>query len=87
MALLAAAVAVVQLVPSFRIPGGRTLLGVLLAVAGIAVALSAYLRWQTAERAMRNSAPIRYSLALPLLTAGMGLLGLLVLLLVIVGRS
>jgi putative membrane protein len=87
MALLAAAVAVVQLVPSFRIPGGRTVLGVLLAVAGIAVALSAYLRWRTMERAMRTSAPVRYSIALPLLTAGMGLLGLLVLLLVVVGRS
>jgi|SoiMethySBSTD1v2_1073268.scaffolds.fasta_scaffold912751_3 putative membrane protein len=85
LALLAAAVAVAQLVPAFRITGGRTLLGVMLAVLGIVVAALAYLRWAAVERAMRLSLRMRYPVVLPLLATLLSVVGVLVLLLVSVG--
>ena len=87
LALMAAAVAVSQFPLAFRVPGGRTVLGVLLAGLGTAVALFAYVHWATAETAMRTSTRLRYSRALPLLSAALGLVGTLVLVFVAVGRE
>ena len=85
LALLAASVPVAQLVPAFRLPGSRTLLGILLAVLGTVVASFAYLRWAATERSMRQSRRPPYPVSLLLLSTGMTLIGLLVLLLVSVG--
>ena len=85
LALLAASVAVAQLVPAFRLPGSRTLLGIVLAVLGTFVACFAYLRWAATERSMRLSLRMRYPVSLVLLSTTMTVIGLLVLLLVSVG--
>ena len=87
LALLAASVAVSQLLPAFDLPGGRTVLGVLLAVLGAAVAAFAYLRWASTERAMRLSRPLRYPVSLVLLSGAMTTIGILVVVLVSVGRK
>jgi putative membrane protein len=85
LALLAASVAVAQLVPAFRLPGSRTLLGILLAALGTVAACFAYLRWAATERSMRLSLRMRYPVSLLLLSTTMTVVGLLVLLLVSVG--
>jgi putative membrane protein len=86
LSLMAGSIAVVQLLPPFKIAGARTLLGTLLALIGIGTAVFAYLRWVANERAMRHSRRLAYSIALPLLTASMGLIGLVILVLVITER-
>lgn len=87
LSLLAGSIAVVQLLPPFRIAGARTTLGVLLAVVGIATAVFAYVRWEQNERAMRMHRRLTYSVMLPLLSAALGLVGLVTLVLVIVERK
>ncbi len=86
LALLAGAVAMVQLVPPFGVPGLRTALGALLALDGLAVLAAAYPRWAGNERALRSSQGLPHS-RLPLLLAGSLLLaGVLVLVAVLVPR-
>jgi putative membrane protein len=86
LSLMAGSIAVVQLLPPFKIAGARSLLGILLALIGIGTSLFAYARWTANERAMRMSHRLAYSVALPLLTAAMGLVGVVILVLVIVER-
>jgi putative membrane protein len=87
LSLMAGSVAVVQLLPPFRITGARTVLGVLLALIGVVTAIFAYTRWAANERAMRTSQRIAYSVALPLVSAALGFTGLVILALVIVERK
>lgn len=87
LSLMAGSVAVVQLLPPFRIAGARTVLGVLLALIGVVTAIFAYTRWAANERAMRTSQRIAYSVALPLVSAALGFTGLVILALVIVERK
>ncbi|MFD4196367.1 YidH family protein [Amycolatopsis thermoflava] len=58
LALIAGAVALAQLVPSFSVAGVRTGLAVLLAVAGTVLAAFAYRRWARVQRAMRQERPL-----------------------------
>ncbi|WP_033293996.1 YidH family protein [Amycolatopsis jejuensis] len=58
LALVAGAVALTQLVPSFSVAGLRTALAVLLAVAGTLLAGFAYRRWAQVQRAMRREGPL-----------------------------
>ncbi len=58
LALLAASVAVVQLVPEFGVPGARKLLGVLLAGLAVGASVTSVLRWSRVQRAMRRSLPM-----------------------------
>ena len=83
LAMVAAGVAVVQLVPQFSLfSGGRHLLGVLLIVLALVVSATSYLRWQRTERAVRLNQPLPPS-RLPWLIA-VGLLVVTVLALVLV---
>ena len=52
LALVAAGVAVAQLVPEFGIAGARHVVGVVLALFGTAVAAAAIGRWRRVQRAM-----------------------------------
>ena len=52
LALLAAGVAVVQLVPEFGVTGARHVVGIALAVLGTWVAVASMLRWRRVQRAM-----------------------------------
>lgn len=84
LALLAGAVAVVQLVPAFGVPGGRHALSLLLLLMSMSVALASYRRWWQVESALRQDRPLPAPrlpqwLTLGLLAAGLAALVLLVL--------
>ena len=58
LGLLAAAVAVVQLVPELSIAGARHVLGIILAFLAILTAGMGILRWAQVDRAMRRDLPL-----------------------------
>ena len=83
LGLLAAAVALVQLVPELAVPGARRALGVLLAALAVLTSGMGLLRWHQADRAMRRGLPLpRHPapgyLALGLIVVGVIALGLVI---------
>ncbi len=58
LALLAAGVAVVQLVPGFSVPGARHVLGIPLVVLSVIVSALGYRHWADRERSMRARQPL-----------------------------
>lgn len=58
LALIAAGIAVTQLLPSFDIPGGRRILGLPVIALGGVIAFTSYARWEAGERAMREGRPL-----------------------------
>ena len=83
LGLLAAAVALVQLVPELAVPGARRLLGVGLAVLAIGTSGMGLLRWQQADRAMRHGDPLPHHPSPAFLAVGLLVVGLIALGLVI----
>jgi putative membrane protein len=83
LGLLAAAVAVVQLVPELSVPGARHVLGVLLAVLAILTAAVGLRRWGQADRAIRRGQPLPREPTPAYLGVGLVVLGLVTLGLVI----
>jgi putative membrane protein len=85
LALLAGAVALVQLVPEFRVRGAREAIGV--ALAGLATAISwlAYRRWEANERAMRTGEPLAYTRLLGLIAAVITVVAVITTLLLLLG--
>ncbi|MBV8927607.1 MAG: DUF202 domain-containing protein [Mycobacteriaceae bacterium] len=79
LGLLAAAVAVVQLVPELAVHGARHVLGVLLAALAIATAGLGLRRWQQADRAIRDGMPLPGRATLAYLAVGLIVVGLLTL--------
>ena len=79
LSLLAAAVAIVQLVPPFHVAGARTAIGVILALAGLGSAVLAYTRWSANQRAMRNARPLPFTRALVILAFTLASVGAAVL--------
>ncbi len=65
LALLAGAVALKQLVPSFAITGLRTGLSVVLAGLGLAISVNAYRHWAGVESAMRRQETLPTSMLMP----------------------
>ena len=58
LGLLAAAVAVVQLIPELSIAGARHVLGIILALLAILTSAMGILRWRQADFAMRRDLPL-----------------------------
>ena len=87
LALLAAAVAIVQLVPEFGFDGARRLVGALLAALGTAVAVGAVIRWRTVQAAMRRDSALPASRMPVLLGGALTLLSVAVLALLIAGTT
>jgi putative membrane protein len=83
LGLLAAAVALVQLVPELAIPGSRRLLGVGLALLATVTSVMGLLRWQQADRAMRRGDPLPRHPSPTYLAVGLTLVGIIALGLVI----
>ena len=83
LSLIAAAVAVVQLIPPFRLPGSRTFLGAVLATAGLACAAASYARWSANEQAMRHRRSLPMARGLIWLSGALVVVGVAVLLLVL----
>ena len=84
LGLLAAAVAVVQLVPELSIAGARHVLGIILGLLAILTAGMGILRWQQVARAMRRDLPLPRHPTPIYLGIGLALVGLLTLGLVVV---
>ncbi|CAM4091116.1 Inner membrane protein YidH [Mycobacterium basiliense] len=84
LGLLAAAVALVQLVPELTIPGARHVLGVVLAALAILTSGMGLLRWQQADRAMRRGRPLPHHPTPAYLAVGLALVGIVALVLVVV---
>jgi inner membrane protein YidH len=83
LGLLAASVAVVQLVPELTVPGARHLLGVFLAVLATVTAGVGLLRWGQVDRAIRRGSPLPRQLTPAYLGVGLVVIGLITLGLVI----
>jgi len=83
LGLLAAAVALVQLVPELTIPGARRVLGVGLAVLAVLTSGMGLLRWQQGDRAMRRGDPLPRHPSPTYLAVGLTLVGIIALGLVI----
>lgn len=83
LGLLAASVALVQLVPELTIPGARRLLGIGLAVLAILTSGMGLLRWQQADHAMRRGDPLPRHPSPVYLAVGLSLVGLVALGLVV----
>lgn len=79
LGLLAAAVAIIQLVPELGIPGGRHVLGALLAVLATLTAGMGLLRWEQVDRAMRRGRPLPRHPTPVYLGVGLIVIGLLIL--------
>ena len=78
LALIAGAVAVVQLVP-FDSAVARTALGLVLAGTAVVTSSLAYRRWSRVEQAMRGSRPLPHSVALPVLSGALSIVAVIVL--------
>ncbi|HET9257569.1 MAG TPA: DUF202 domain-containing protein [Pseudonocardiaceae bacterium] len=77
LALLAAAVAVAQLVPEFVIMGARHVLGGLLAGLAVITAGAGLYRWEQVDYAIRRGLPLPRHQIPRLLTSGLVLVSLL----------
>ena len=83
LGLLAAAVAIVQLVPALAVPHARQLLGALLAVLAILTSGMGMLRWEQTDCAIRHGNPLPSRPTPAYLAAGLVLVGIITLGLVI----
>jgi putative membrane protein len=77
LGLLAAAFAVVQLVPELAIPGARHALGLLLAVLATLTSGIGLLRWEQTDRAIRRGRPLPRNPTPAYLAAGLIVVGIL----------
>lgn len=85
LALMAAAVAVAQLVPSLNLHGVRHLLALLLAAIGLIISATAYARWVANERAMRTEESLPRTPLLQIVGYGLTVIGIIVVVVVIIG--
>lgn len=76
LGLLAAAVALVQLVPELTVPGARRVLGIGLAVLAIVTSGTGLVRWRQADHAMRRGEPLPRHPTPGFLAVGLIVLGL-----------
>jgi putative membrane protein len=87
LSLIAAAVAVVKLVPPLALPGAREAAGVILAGAGLFAAVLGPHRYRTVQRAMRRSGPLPTGGAILLVPAAVAVVGALVLAATLLGST
>ncbi len=73
LALIAGGLAVIELVPTFGLAGGREALGAVLITLGTVLAIGSMARWAGAEEAIRENRPIPAT-KLPLILA-VGVIG------------
>lgn len=80
LALDAAGLAVVQLLPPFGVPYVREVIGIGCVALAAAVAGSSYRRWERNERALRTDAPLPHNALPRLLGAGIAVASVVTLL-------
>lgn len=84
LALEAAGLAVIQLLPPFRVAWGRELLGGALVVLGTVIAAVSYRRWEHNERALRTDAPLPASRLPLILAVGVGAISIVIAILLLI---
>jgi putative membrane protein len=87
LALLAAGIAVVQLIPNFSVPGGRHVLGVVLVLLATVIAATSYRRWERSERALRLNEPLPASALPRLIGVGLTLVTILALVFLVLSKG
>jgi putative membrane protein len=86
LALLAAGLAIIELLPQFRVAGGRRAVGLPLIALGTFLAAAAYRNWVLNDKAMRLGAALPRSRLALILAIGVGVVALLALVLSAFGR-
>jgi len=84
LGLLAAAVAIVQFVPQFGIPGARHIIAAFLTILATLTAGLGLCRWRQVNDAMRRGQPLPRQRATIVLGLGLVLLGVLILAVVVI---
>ncbi len=85
LGLLAAGVAVRQLVEPFGIEGGRTTLALLAIAASVVVVVGAYLRWINVQKAVRRGEPLPPARLVPVVAVGIVVLAVVAFVMVAFG--
>jgi putative membrane protein len=85
LALMAAAVAVVQFAPRFGGSGARSATATCMGTLSVVVAVAAVLRWRSVQRAMRREEPLPRSPMVWILGMSLGAVGVGVCLVVLLG--
>jgi putative membrane protein len=83
LGLMAAAVAVSQLLPDADLPGLRRAIGLILGALGLGASALAYTSWARREQAMRTDAALPRSPLLPIVGVALTLVAVLALVLVV----
>ena len=81
LALITAGLVVTQLLPAFKVAGGRRIVGLPLIVLGIILAVQAYRQWAANEHAMRARRPLPRSWLPVVLAVGVALVAVAALIL------
>ena len=84
LAMVTAGLAITQLLPPFKVPGGRRMIGLPLIAMGTMVAIASFFQWQRNERAMRKGEPLPHSVLPALVAAVVALSAVIALVLVVV---
>lgn len=87
LALIATGVAATQLLPKFKIAGGRRLLGLPLIALGAILAVTSFFNWRANERAMRRGDPLPRSLMPLVLCTGIVVVGILAIIIAAFGKA
>jgi len=83
LAMVTAGLAITQLLPPFKVPGGRRMIGLPLIAMGTLVAIVSFFQWQRNERAMRKGEPLPTSVLPALVAAVVALSAVIALVLVV----
>jgi putative membrane protein len=86
LALVAAGLAIIELLPDFRIAGGRRVVGLPLIALGTWLAATAFRTWTANERAMRAGEPLPRSHQAIILAGGVSIVAFVALVLAAFGR-
>lgn len=86
LALDAAGIGVVKLLPPLAVPYAREVLGIALLLLGTVVAATSYRRWSETERAMRADAPLPHPALPRVLAVSISMLAAATAALVLLGR-
>jgi putative membrane protein len=79
LALIATGLAIIELLPEFRVAGGRRIVGLPLIVLGIWLAGTAYRSWRANEGAMRANKPLPRNYEALVLSVGVAVVALVAL--------
>jgi putative membrane protein len=86
LALVAAGLAIIELLPAFRFAGGRRVVGLPLIALGTLLAATAFRTWMANERAMRANKPLPRTYQALILAVGVAVVSFVALILAALNR-